>query len=303
MTVHAAIISVLSASLLMSAAAAAAPSVDVWVRTPGTYGSGTDPAGTRLVTLELDRLPQQQVQRMDAQYGSSFYYRGVPLQKLVAQYKPPQQLDLLLLHFRNGMSVPLPFRDVRVMARLNPLVALETATSAEGPFSGRFPPVSKHIEEYVDVPQVMFTGNKIVVSESWHPDLPEAAQASFTPWMTTDTLVGIEFADSRAYYRQFESSPEARPGLTVYRQNCQYCHGVRKVGASFGGDFAQPIALYKHRQDPYRLFYHIHYRIDSRPTLEQMPVLKHVSEEDAQQLWRFMRAMSTADPTPYAPAP
>ena len=39
-------------------------------------------------------------------------------------YRPPATADLALLHFRNGMIVPLAFRDEKLMGRLDPFVAL-----------------------------------------------------------------------------------------------------------------------------------------------------------------------------------
>jgi len=251
--------------------------------------------------IDLDKLPQKQEQRMDAQYGSSAFYRGVPLQAIIAKYNPPSQADLVLLHFRNGMLVPLPFRDARAMSRLNPLLAVAMAPAAEGPFAERFPPINRRFEGFADIPQVMFSGNKLVVSERWHPDVPEAAREAFSPWGTTDSLYGLEFAESSAYYRQFYPGKDFGRGAELFRQSCQFCHGVRKVGASFGWDFAQPIELHTYRKNPERLYYHIRYRVEYRATLEQMPALKHITEEEAGHLWRWMRAVTTTPLPVYTP--
>lgn len=290
-------------ALLFSNPSAQAAKLQAWVLSAGTYGVGADPAPTAPQTLELDALPQRQVQRMDAQYGASFHYRGIPLHEIIAQYAPPASANLVLLYFKNGMVVPLPFRDAETMNRLSPFVALQMASTAEGPFVPRFPPISKHIEDYADIPQVMFSGNKLVVSERWHPEVPKQAQESFTPWALADSLVALGFADSAAYYRQFEPSPQVHQGFESYRQSCQFCHGVRKVGASFGWDFGQPVELHPFRQDPNRLYFHIHHRPENRVSLEQMPVLKFISESQTVQLWRFLRTVSTTAPLPYSPAP
>lgn len=292
--------SMIIASLLMFVSVAQAAPLQAWVLSPGAYGRDPEPAPTAKKTLELDTLPQRQIQRIDAQYGASFHYRGVPLRELIKHYGPPAQTDLMLLYFRNGMVVPLPFRDVSVMTRLDPFVALATAPSAQGPFVPRFPLISKHLDKYADIPQVMFSDNKLVVSELWHPDVP--AQATFSPWTMVSSLSGIEFADSRAYYRQFDPSPEVRSGFEIYRQSCQYCHGVHKIGASFGWDFGQSIDLHPNRNSPLLLHFYVQYRLGTRASLEQMPVLKHVSEEQAVQLLRWMRSVSTALPPPYSPA-
>lgn len=291
-----------AALFLVTTPAAAANTVDAWVRTPGNYGTGNkEPAKTNLKTLAVDQLPQQQGQRSDAQYGNSGYYRGVALRDLIAQYNPPAQVDLLLLHFHNGMIVPLPFRDDKAMSRLEPLVALGIGAAAQGPFKAEFPPITARVEGYADIRKVEFGGNKLVVKERWHPDVPEAAQAEFSPWATIDSLTGIEFAESNAYYRQFIPTAEVRPGFEVFRQSCQYCHGVRKVGANFGWDYAQPIELHTYRSDPARLYYHIHYRVEYTHTYSQMPALKHVTEDQANLLWRWMKSVTTAPMTRYTP--
>jgi mono/diheme cytochrome c family protein len=91
-------------------------------------------------------------------------------------------------------------------------------------------------------------------------------------------------------------------GFEQYRQNCQYCHGVRKVGASFGWDLGQPTDFHPERREPLRFYYHMRYRLGNHDPLEQMPILKHVSEEQAAQLWRWLRTVSTTPTPPYSPA-
>jgi mono/diheme cytochrome c family protein len=291
--------SMIVAALLCMVPIAQAAKVQVWVLSPGVYGGDAEPPPTTMKNIELDTLPQKQVQRNDAQYGGSFHYRGVPLRELVRHYGPPAQADLMLLYFRNGMVVPLPFRDTSVMARLDPFVALEMGTTAQGPFSPRFPLISKHFDKYADIPQVMFSGNKLVVNKLWHPDVPE--QATFSPWAMVDSLFGIGFAERRAYYDQFDPSPDTRSGFEIYRQSCQYCHGVNKTGAHFGLDFGRSIAHHPSQSSAMQLYYHTQYRLGPRVPLAQMPVLKHVSEQQATQLWQWLRAVSTAPPRPYSP--
>jgi mono/diheme cytochrome c family protein len=288
------------ASLFMFGPAAQASPVQLWIFSPGAYGGDTEPAPTAKKSIELDALPRQKVQRLDAQYGATFNYRGVPLRELITHYAPPAQVDLLLLYFRNGIVIPLPFRDANVINRLNPFIALEMGPTAQGPFTPRFPSIDKKIGAYVDVPQVMFSDNKLVVSERWHPDVP--AQAEFSPWTMAGSLSEIGFADSRAYYRQLEPSPDVQKGFDIYRQSCQYCHGVHKIGASFGWDFGQSIDLHPSRNSPMALHFYIQYRVGKRAALGQMPVLKHITEEQAVELLRWMRAVSTTSPRPYSGA-
>lgn len=293
----------------MLVASAAAPAsaenaVAVWVRTPGSYGSGNaEPPKTGARKIELDKLPQRSAQRSDPQYDKTAYYRGVLLSDVIAQYAPPAQVDLALLRFRNGMIVPLPFRDEPAMRRLDPMIAVGISASPQGPFSPAFPPLNKQVEGYTDIRQVNFTGNKLVVKEPWHPYVPEAAQGTFSPWTLADSLSDIEFVDSAAYYRQFLPSAEVRPGFEQFRGSCQYCHGVRGVGARFGWDYARPIELHTYRSDPGRLYYHIHYRVEYKASWSQMPALKHITEEQAGQIWRWMKAVSTNPINQYSPKP
>lgn len=285
------------------ASAAPASTVDVWVRTPGSYGTpGAEPAKTNLRKLEIGALAQQQITRSDVQYdGQEALYRGVALRDIIAQYRPPAETDLLLLHCRNGMIVPLPFRDARTMDRLDPFVALAMRSTPQAPLSSAFPPVSRHIEGYADIRQVTFADNKLVVKDRFHPDVPIAAQEQFTPWARIDSLVGIEFAEEAAYYRQFIPSADVRSGAALFRESCQFCHGVHKVGARYGWDYAQPLELHTYRSDASKLYYHIRYRVEYRATWQQMPALKHVSEKDAGLLWDWMRAVSTAPINRYSP--
>lgn len=285
-----------------AAPCAAVTNLEVWVRTAGTYGTGSiEPPKTAPKILVLDKLPQQKGQRNDAQYGNPAYYRGVLLRDVIAQYAPQPQLDLMLLRFRNGMIVPLPFREDKAMNRLDPMIALGISTTPEGPYSADFPPITSQTEGYADVRRVAFSGNKLVVKDRWHPDVPESAQGGFTPWALPDSLIGVEFAESAAYYRQFLPSAEVRPGMELFRGSCQYCHGVRKVGATFGWDYAQPIEVHSYRSDPARLYYHIRYRVEYKATWNQMPALKHITEEQAGTIWLWLKNVSTSPITRYTP--
>lgn len=289
--------------LTLTAPAAASPtSIEVWMRTAGNYGTDNiAPPKTAPVTIALESLPQKQVQRSDVQYDTTSTFRGVLLRDIIAKYKPAPNLDLVLLHFRNGMIVPLPFRDEKAMRRLDPLIALGMSADPQGPFRPEFPPIVKRTEGYADIPRVTFSGNKIVVNGRWHPDVPSAAVDGFTPWALTDTLQGIEFAEDAAYYRQFIPSADVQRGFEVFRGSCQYCHGVRKVGAHFGWDYAQPLELHTYRNTPMRLFNHIQYKVEYKAVWSMMPALQHITEAQAGQIWNWMKAVSTTPIGRYTP--
>lgn len=291
-----------ASTLGLTLPAEAAHPIQLWSRAPGVYGTkGQDPAKVDVQTVDLDRLPQKTEQRDDVQYGSSAYYRGVALGDILSRYVAPPSTDLALLHFHNGVIIPLPFRDMKTMNRVAALIALSRSTKAEGPFNPALPPVNKSVEGFADVRQVAFEGNKIVVRDGWHPELSEAALANFTPWRLTGSLTGIEFVDGTAYYRQFVPTAEVRPGFEIFRHNCQFCHGVQKVGASFGWDYAMPLPLHTYRSTEQKLYMHIAYRVEYKATWQQMPALKHVSQAEAGLLWQWMRAVASAPMTRYTP--
>lgn len=295
-------ISMVASTLFLAEPAWAAHPMAAWVRSPGVYGKDlANPGKINEKRIDLDTLPQQQGQRPDAQYGTTANYRGVLLRDLIEKYGPPAQVDLVLLHFHNGMIVPLPFRDARAMKRLDPLIALGRSAAADAPYLAEFPPIDRSVEGYADVRQVTFAGNKLVVSERWHPELSAQAIESFSPWQTTSSLTGIEFVEANAYYRQFLPTADVRPGFEIFRHNCQFCHGVNKVGASYGWDYATPLPLHTYRSNPERLYMHIHYRVEYKATWQKMPALKHVTEPEAALLWQWMRAASSAPTPAYTP--
>ena len=163
------------------------------------------------------------------------------------------------------------------------------------------PQINRRVDSYVDVKPIVFTGNKLAVrarlAQSGEGD------AAFTPWSLVDTLVSVELVNGAAYYRQFavDDSAEALEGLKVFQQACQSCHGVRKLGASFGWDFVQPEPVVA-RSKFGRLFFHIRYRATSEVLRgAQMPVVDSVSEEAARKLYVWLEGIADKPLKPYAP--
>lgn len=283
--------------------AAARSLIDLWERAPGNYGSGADPAPRDLRRVDPGALPQSEARQQDVQYGAVVHVRGVPLRALLAQHPAAATATTALLRFRNGMVVPLPLRDERWQARLNPFLALAAEPAEGGGLrAGAFPPVSYRgaDSDYADVRPIRFAGNKLVVSDRAHPAVPERHAAQFSPWGYVDSLAGVEFVDGAAYDRQFEPSAAAAPGAALFRESCQFCHGVRKVGARFGWDFVEPIPIYTYRHSGAKLYYHIRYRATERG--QQMPALRHIAEDEAGKLLPWLRAVATEPMPPYRPA-
>lgn len=218
-------------------------------------------------------------------------------------FAPEASLDLAILHFANGMAVPLPFRDAGVMKRLDPFLARGMAVRSKEPIQvGVFPGLPKR-NARADARPVTFAGNKIVVAGWWHPALGEKVKPVFSPWSHTDSLVSIEFAESEPYYRQFDVAADAQVqrGLEIFRQSCQFCHGARKTGARFGWDFVEPMPMYTYRKEM-NLHYHVAYKpLDAAERGLMMPALRFMTREDAAALWQWLRAVATKDMPPYAP--
>jgi mono/diheme cytochrome c family protein len=256
--------------------------------------------------VALETAPLLEVERLDAQYATRHRYRGVPLQWLLDTSSVPPGLDLALLHFENGMIVPLPFREATAMERLAPFVAVEVwAPDASGEQGWRreLPELPKRGDESEDWRPIRFRGNKMVVQTLWHPDVPHATLAVFSPWQHVDRLVGIEFVQSEAYRRLLSGPPskQVREGYRVYSERCQFCHGVRQVGATFGWDFAVPVPLHSYR-DPHSLFLHAKYR-EMNATFRglMMPAFSDLGQAQATALWAWMEAVVREGPAPYAP--
>ena len=273
----------------------------MWVRTPGDYGQGSPPAPTAEKQVELSSLGLSDIEHMDVQYEGSFRFRGVSLRKLIDAYNPPNTVDTALLRFKNGMIIAMPLRDEAAWSKLDPIVAVAIHADDSKPPT-TLPNISRRVEDYVDVRAITFSGNKIVVKDRWHSQVPAAMSDVFSPWTQADTLVAIEFVHNVAYLRQFNPDPSQGAGHDLFSQTCVFCHGARKVGASFGWDFVKHYDMYKYTESGRRLFHHMKYRATSetyRGAL--MPALKFVTEDQAEKLWLWLRAIGTQQQPRYTP--
>ena len=225
------------------------------------------------------------------------------LQSLIDRYAPPPEADLALLHFANGMQIPYAFRDPTLVKRTDAFVARAMRTAPGQAFASHFPSISRPREGFVDVRPITFGANKLVVSDVGHPAVPADVQTTFSPWMHVDSLTGIELVSSKAYYAQFDVDPSAdvHSGYRLFTETCQFCHGARGVGAAFGWDFVSPVPIYTYRGKE-NLFYHVKYKpLDASAKGLLMPALSHMTEQDATNVWRWLRAVATKPMPAYAP--
>jgi hypothetical protein len=275
--------------------------VEVWVR--GASSENGAPTHVRARRVDLDRLSSTKAGRYDAQYDLAARYQGVPLRALLDRFASDDALDLAILHFANGMAVPLAFRDRTTMGRLDPLVARAYAPNAKTPFTGAFPTSSK--QGAVAAPRpTQFSGNKLVVADRWHPEVTSQTDKDLSPWTRVDTLVSIELVSAAPYYAQFDVSTEplAQRGLALFRATCQFCHGARHVGASFGWDLVDAPTIYDVQGSAANLYHHIAYRPRNATELGLlMPSLASLTEEDAGCLQRWLHAIATRPMPAYVP--
>jgi hypothetical protein len=269
--------------------------IEIWVRGPGPM-QGDQAPRARTQRVELDRAPLVDGKRFDAQYGGPRAMRGIALASVIDGFKPDPSLDLAILHFANGMAVPVPFRDAEAMKRLDPFIARGMETHPGGPVRAGFFPAIRRKATTEDPRPIVFAGNKIVVAALWHPAVAAAAQPKFSPWRHTDTLTDIELVAAKPYYHQFEvgGGEFAERGLAVFRQSCQFCHGVHRVGAKFGWDFVEPAPIWTVHPQPKNLFLHVAYKpLDATERGLLMPAMSFMSQDEAALLWRWLKAAAT----------
>jgi len=299
-----AVIPTFSTAAAAAPASAAPPSrIEIWVRGAGATQGDQAPQG-RSQRVDLDALRLVDAKRFDPQYGGLRAVRGIALASLIDTFAPDASLDLAILHFANGMAVPVAFRDAETMKRLDPFIARGMETHAGGPVRVGFFPDIRRKGSTEDPRPIVFSGNKIVVAALWHPAVSAAAQPAFSPWRHTDTLTSIELVASKPYYLQFAVGGDdlVQRGQAVFQQSCQFCHGIRKVGAKFGWDFVEPAPIWSLHRPSKNLFLHVAYKpLDAAERGLMMPAMSFMSQADAELLWHWLKAVATKPLPAYAP--
>jgi mono/diheme cytochrome c family protein len=276
------------------AALAVGAEIEIWVR--GDAKPDRDaPERVRSRRYRLDRLPLVEGERRDVQYGDARRYRGIGVRAVLDRYAPDRGMDLAILHFANGMAVPLPFRDTAAMQRLDPFIARAWRPSRDARLgAGVFPPLI-HRDASGDRRPIEFGGNKLVVAEPWHPDVPAGEHRTFSPWAHADTLTGIELVVARTYFAQFDAGGDAtvQRGLTLFRESCQFCHGARSVGARFGWDLVDSPVILGHRESAAHLYHNVALKPRNAGQLGlMMPALAFLAESDAAALREWLVALA-----------
>jgi mono/diheme cytochrome c family protein len=283
----------IAVSLLTPALAHASTSIEVWTRKAGQHSATRKPAKLDRRFVNLQSHPDVVERRMnDPQYKEERKYRGVPFKSLVKG--APANTNMALLHFNNGMVVPVSLR-AGVIDKLNAFVAVAWDPDDDRPWTTTFE--DHHREEAVpiDPRPLKFKGNKLVVPEAWHPYLQDAGDEGFTPWTHVDSLKGIEFVSADAYFQQFvpkKGDDQVKHGLKVFLKSCQYCHSARDVGSTYGMDFLVPFGLHTLKK-PKDL--HDHVTISKMSAIQaglMMPQQKHLELSDLEAVLKWVEAAS-----------
>lgn len=268
--------------------------VSIWVRPTGA-------AERKYVTVDLAAKPKTEFTRADIQYnGAKRRYRGVSLRALLDTLEHRGRTDLALLHFLNGMVIPLPIDDLELLKELDPIVATEIEFDDE--WTTSFPEVRKKGAEARDHRPLVFQGNKVVVATARYPFVSEsAAKEGFTPFFYADSLTGIEFVNTDAWYKQFDVGlqDEEKKGFKLFHAYCQYCHAIRGVGGTYGIDYLKPSPVTE-RKNAQDLFLHVKYRDrNAAETGQMMPFFKDLSKDDVKAIYTWLLAVAKARPVPY----
>lgn len=277
----------------------------IWKRKPGNYTDGADIPRMHEETLRWNAIAANAKVRkiFDVQYQKEESYKVVRLVDILDLYKATKSgSDLLLLHFQNGMIIPLSLDDT---AAFQDKVYVSTAIKVEKSWTSDFPTVSRDDPYLRDPRPIRFCGNKMVVTKPLSFRLAEQNKtlSLFTPWRHADSLTGLELADRKAYYDQFDigKSAQANLGFQVFKNRCQFCHGVQRIGAELGWDYAGPIPAFEKRQ-PDSLFLHVKYeKVEQFRLGTIMPSQPDMQREEANQLWQWLRDVAKNKTKPYSP--
>jgi hypothetical protein len=273
--------------------------ISVWQRATGNFQDrAPEPKDLRRVKIPSG----DSVTLFDAQYGKKIHVKGARLKELWSNHPSAAKSDLVILHLTNGMIIPIPKGDLE---KADPFIATSTLSGSR--WRSEFPAISRPHPRFKDPRPLDFSGNKIVVASLWHPYLSEGGinyekksggVEPFSPWKYAGSLLGIEFADARAYERQFR--PELA-GYTVFRNRCQYCHGVGSVGAGFGWDYLEPLPIHSLKQTR-QVFQRVKYP-DEDAMLRgvQMPNQGDITLEEIKLIWTWVTDLSKRKLLPYEP--
>lgn len=284
-----------SAGFLLAAKTPQKPLLELPVWTEVAAPSGRGVVKRHAATLKVTAKMLKDTKRWDLQYRRSLRYQLISLDRLIQMAPHHRSADVALLRFANGMIVPYQLKTKRRKGKEQVSVAVRVWSRDDGGWSRSFPPIQRSKKAFRDVRPLRFSGNKVVLGQPWHPlgpkSLPKAARG-FHPWRHVDSLVGIALTTRKVHRKPFQWAlrPKEKRGEKLFFALCQFCHGVRGAGASFGVDLVTPHPVYRYRRSM-SLLWHLRYR--SLTAVEHgamMPAIRGMTRRDATALWYWLRA-------------
>jgi hypothetical protein len=280
--------------------------ITLWTRAAGLHSDGRDPGRIKPMDFDLTKHNMKVVKLADFQYGGRFEYKAVKLLDVIESYHPKVETDRILLHFKNGMIIPMPTTNGYADLKKNAawiavswrLIKLEGHKSEL--WQNRFDDIGRIDERFRDPAPVTFGYNKLVMKSGWHPYVSDEV---FTPFRHADTLIGIEFVSGQAYDRQYVSdkNTEGRKGWQVYFERCQYCHALNKTGPTHGWDFLDPVPIYE-LKTPENLLYRVKYSFHNAMAMGmQMPRQESVDLQEVTDLWNWLKSFEKVKINAYKP--
>jgi len=272
----------------------------------GQHEMGNEVRQTNIGELRIPKSSLQTVSLFDAQYQKQTTYLGTWLNEHLLSIAPMDK-DTALLHFDNGMLIPLSKEEI-AKGRNNKdyglfLAERKLRRDRRGKLRSlrHFPPVARQDEIYRDPRPIIFSSNKLVVGDALSGGMEALQKWDFSPWYHPSSLARIEWVNIHAYERQFAVAKGATAGLEVYVKRCMYCHTVKMVGATYGWDFVHPTPIYKMRRID-NLFYFVKYpKYDAIRQGLHMPHQPDFTKEEANELWQWLKSVSDSPLKPYAP--
>lgn len=265
------------------------------IKSPGLYQDGAEVRPWFRKTLRLSRQKQQRFHVLDSQYGKKMHYKGVRILDLLKVASSRRGADTVLLHFKNGMLIPVVLRSLE---RHPDKLLVVTRVRSGKSWSTRFPKVAKKNPYLRDPRPLTFQGNKVVASDP-AALLPRGSEIN--PFRYGDSLVGLELVVDQAWGAQFAGASRLRKGLTVFQNRCRFCHGVRSAGADYGWDFVDPLPLWKKR-DAQSLLFHV--QLQKNAALESglmMPQQKDMTPGESKAIWLWMKDLERRSLKSYRP--